>query len=212
MAGSRVWPVAGTFGALLLAGTVACAGQTDASVSTPPTPAGTEAHGSAPSGRSERGDGQRVRRSPSPDSGRTAAAHRRGDTQTATAAYRCRGAQGRVRLTARPGERPGTVRLSLVTKGFTTPVAVAAGKVRAVLVMSRERADGGTGTAVFRGSTPRLKPGQSIRLGPLRGTVAPGDRLDSYRGKKRTALRLVYGKLRIDCRARSAQRPGPFRF
>lgn len=220
MAGSGIWPTAGLMSALLLVGAAAGAGCSEpggegaarsashsAAADTRETPADRGDRG-ADEGDGDGQAGLAGRRKP----GARGGAAGRGDRQTATARYSCRGTAGWVRLTTRMGETPGEVEFSLTTKAFTTPVAIAAGKVKAVLTLARERADGGVGTAVFRGSAPRLKPGQSIGLGPLTGKVTQGDRLDSYRGKKRPALRVSYGTLRLDCHARSAQRPGPFVF
>lgn len=162
------------------------------------------------------GDGSREHRAqhgPGAEAGRPSAepGRPRPGGQSATAPYTCVGSRGTVKLTARAGEQAGEVRFALVATRFTTPMSLDAGEVRATLTLAR-KAPGRDGTAVFRGTNPKLEAGQPVRLGPLTGRVERGDRLDSYRVGDQPAVRISYGPLDLTCRAEAAQRPGPFTF
>ncbi|MEV8588625.1 hypothetical protein [Streptomyces sp. NPDC051180] len=124
---------------------------------------------------------------------------------TATATYDCGSwGGGGATLTA---TQSGTAATVTVTSAVTTPIAVGANTINATLTMAK----GGGGTRVFTGKkNPALAAGQSVVIGPLSGTVASGDSLNSYFAG--VALKMVIFGVTVNCDALTSQSPGPFVF
>jgi hypothetical protein len=124
---------------------------------------------------------------------------------TATATYECGfWGGGGATLTA---TQDGTAATLTLTSAVTTPVAVGADEIAATLTLAKN----GTGTAQFTGKkNPALAAGSPVTIGPLDGTVASGDSLDSYFGG--TALQMTIFGIGVSCDATTAQSPGPFVF
>ncbi|WP_405914135.1 hypothetical protein OG760_35075 [Streptomyces sp. NBC_00963] len=125
--------------------------------------------------------------------------------QTATATYDCgTWGGGSATLTA---TQSGTAATITLTSAVTTPVHVGADSMAATLTLAKN----GSGTTVFSGTkNPDLPAGSAVTIGPLTGTVAAGDSLDSYTGG--TALSMTIFGVSVDCNATTAQSPGPFVF
>ncbi|MFE0647946.1 hypothetical protein ACFVZH_05045 [Streptomyces sp. NPDC059534] len=124
---------------------------------------------------------------------------------SATATYDCgTWGGGTATLTATQSGTAATVKL---TSAITTPIAVGADTINATLTMAK----GGGGTRVFTGKkNPALGAGQSVVIGPLNGTVASGDSLNSYFAG--VALKMVIFGVTVNCDALTSQSPGPFVF
>ncbi|MFG3494049.1 hypothetical protein [Streptomyces sp. NPDC047928] len=124
---------------------------------------------------------------------------------SATATYDCGfWGGGGATLTA---TQNGTAATITVTSAMTTPVAVGADQIEARLTLAKN----GTGTTVFTGrKNPALAAGSAVTMGPLAGTVASGDSLDSFFAG--TALTLKIFGVTVNCDATSSQSPGPFVF
>lgn len=122
---------------------------------------------------------------------------------TATATYDCgMWGGGEATLTA---TQDGTAATITLTSAVTTPVAVGADSIDATLTL----ATNGTGTTQFTGTkNPALAAGSPVTIGPMSGTVASGDSLDSYFDG--TALSMTIFGIGVDCDATTAQSPGPF--
>ncbi|MFE7136115.1 hypothetical protein ACFVIM_35280 [Streptomyces sp. NPDC057638] len=101
----------------------------------------------------------------------------------------------------------GTSATITVRSAVRTPVAVGADTINARLVLSKA----GGGTRVFTGQRNPAIPAQSaVTIGPLTGTVASGDRLNSYFGGP--ALTMTIFGVTVTCDALTSQTPGPFVF
>ncbi|MER6143979.1 hypothetical protein ABT174_28735 [Streptomyces sparsogenes] len=126
---------------------------------------------------------------------------------TATAPYDC-GVLGGTRITLHAAQN-GTTGIITLGSDLTVAVPVPAHSMSAVLRLEK---NGGPGTTTFTGgSNPAIPAGAGIESGPLVGTVAPGDSLDSYLGSG--ALRFVlFGTVTVSCAATAKQAPGPFVF
>ncbi|WP_225805399.1 hypothetical protein [Streptomyces sp. NK15101] len=124
---------------------------------------------------------------------------------TATATYDCGSwGGGTATLTA---TQSGTAATVTITSAVTTPIAVGADSISSTLTMAK----GGGGTRVFTGKkNPALAAGQSVVMGPLSGTVASGDSLNSYFAG--VALKMVIFGVTVNCDAVTSQSPGPFVF
>ncbi|MFF1505930.1 hypothetical protein [Streptomyces sp. NPDC058326] len=124
---------------------------------------------------------------------------------TATATYDCGSwGGGTATLTA---TQSGTAATIKVTSAVTTPIAVGADQINATLTMAKA----GGGTRVFTGKkNPALGAGQSVVIGPLSGTAASGDSLNSYFAG--VALKMVIFGVTVNCDAVTSQSPGPFVF
>ncbi|MEU4064027.1 hypothetical protein AB0F25_16600 [Streptomyces wedmorensis] len=124
---------------------------------------------------------------------------------SATATYDCGSwGGGSATLTA---TQSGTAATITVTSAVTTPIPVGADTINATLTMAK----GGGGTRVFTGKkNPALGAGQSVVIGPLSGTVASGDSLNSYFAG--VALKMVIFGVTVNCDALTSQSPGPFVF
>ena len=65
------------------------------------------------------------------------------------------------------------------------------------------------GTTAFTGTeNPALAAGDGMVVGPLTGTVAPGDSLEAFGG----SLQMVVFGITVTCTASGPQSPGPFVF
>ncbi|MEU7698556.1 hypothetical protein [Streptomyces sp. NPDC039028] len=124
---------------------------------------------------------------------------------TATATYDC-GSWGGGGATL-VATQSGTAATVTVTSAVTTPIAVGANQISATLTLAK----GGGGTRVFTGKkNPALPAGGSVVIGPLSGTVASGDSLNSYFAG--VALKMVIFGVTVNCDAVTSQSPGPFVF
>jgi hypothetical protein len=74
--------------------------------------------------------------------------------------------------------------------------------------------NGGDTQTTFSGtSNPAMAAGDPVTVGPLSGTVASGDSLDSYLATGDAySLRIVYLGIPVTCQATTVQDPGPFVF
>ncbi|MFE9409724.1 hypothetical protein ACFYN0_13175 [Streptomyces sp. NPDC006704] len=124
---------------------------------------------------------------------------------TATATYDCgTWGGGGATLTA---TQSGTAATITLTSAVTTPISVGANQISATLTLARS----GGGTRVFSGkANPAIPAGSSVTIGPLGGTVAVGDSLNSYFAG--TALKMVIFGITVNCDATTSQAPGPFVF
>ncbi|MEU2229759.1 hypothetical protein [Streptomyces vietnamensis] len=124
---------------------------------------------------------------------------------SATATYDCGSwGGGTATLTA---TQSGTAATITITSAVTTPVSVGADTISSTLTMAKA----GGGTRIFTGKkNPALSAGQSVVMGPLSGTVASGDSLNSYFAG--VALKMVIFGVTVNCDAVTSQSPGPFVF
>ncbi|MFE3071672.1 hypothetical protein [Streptomyces sp. NPDC059247] len=124
---------------------------------------------------------------------------------SATATYDCGSWGGGTATLA--ATQLGTSASITLTSGITTPIAVGADQINATLTMAK----GGGGTRVFTGKkNPALPAGGTVKIGPLTGTVASGDSLNSYFAG--VALKMVIFGVTVNCDAVTSQTPGPFVF
>ncbi|MFJ2788999.1 hypothetical protein ACIQCR_05045 [Streptomyces sp. NPDC093249] len=124
---------------------------------------------------------------------------------SATATYDCGSWGGGTATLA--ATQSGTAATITLTSGITTPIAVGADQIGATLTMAK----GGGGTRVFTGKkNPALPAGGTVKIGPLAGTVASGDSLNSYFAG--VALKMVIFGVTVNCDAVTSQTPGPFVF
>ncbi len=124
---------------------------------------------------------------------------------SATATYDCGSWGGGTATLA--ATQSGTAATITVTSAVTTPIAVGADQINATLTMAKA----GGGTRVFAGKkNPALGAGKSVVIGPLSGTVASGDSLNSYFAG--VALKMVIFGVTVNCDAVTSQSPGPFVF
>ncbi|MEU6620448.1 hypothetical protein ABZ926_06640 [Streptomyces litmocidini] len=124
---------------------------------------------------------------------------------SATATYDCGSwGGGAATLTA---TQSGTAATITISSSVTTPIAVGADTISSTLTMAKA----GGGTRVFTGKkNPARAAGQSVVMGPLSGTVASGDSLNSYFAG--VALKMVIFGVTVNCDAVTSQSPGPFVF
>ncbi|MET9379316.1 hypothetical protein ABZX98_35120 [Streptomyces sp. NPDC002992] len=124
---------------------------------------------------------------------------------TATATYDC-GMWGGGLATLK-ATQSGTAATITLTAAVKTPIAVGADQINARLTMAKA----GGGTRVFSGKkNPALAANQAVTIGPLSGTVAVGDSLNSYFAG--TALTMTIFGTTVNCDAVTSQSPGPFVF
>ncbi|MFI9582177.1 hypothetical protein ACIHCQ_10090 [Streptomyces sp. NPDC052236] len=124
---------------------------------------------------------------------------------SATATYDC-GIWGGGAATL-AATQSGTAATITITSAVKTPVAVGADTIDAKLTLAKN----GTGTTLFTGKkNPALAANASVKIGPLSGTVASGDSLDSYFDG--TALQMTIFGVGVSCDATTGQSPGPFIF
>ncbi|MGW3987450.1 hypothetical protein [Streptomyces sp. NPDC004830] len=123
---------------------------------------------------------------------------------TATISADCgRFGSGRGTLTA---TQSGTaVTVTIRSSAITAPISLGKDTLTSTLTLVRA----GGGTVSFTGrANPALAAGAPVQVGPLRGTVARGDRLEAHGG----SLRLTAFGLTATCTAAGPQSPGPFVF
>ncbi|MFF7841930.1 hypothetical protein ACFZC6_24450 [Streptomyces ossamyceticus] len=124
--------------------------------------------------------------------------------QSATINATCAiGGSGAATLTATQNGTSATVTLS--SSEITAPIAFAEDSIQSTLTFVKA----GGGTTSFTGTeNPALAAGDGMVVGPLTGTVAPGDSLESYGG----SLQMVVFGFPVNCTASGPQSPGPFVF
>ncbi|MEU1010515.1 hypothetical protein ACIP4Y_02565 [Streptomyces sp. NPDC088810] len=124
--------------------------------------------------------------------------------QSATITANC-GIFGGGTATLTATQSGGSATLTLTSTAIKTPVAVAQDSIASTLTMVK--ASGGT--TVFSGTkNPAMASGSAVTVGPLPGTVAPGDSLEAYGG----SLKMVIFGITVTCTATAKQAPGPFVF
>lgn len=110
---------------------------------------------------------------------------------------------GEATLTATQTGTAATI--TVTSTEITTPIALGQDSVTSTLTLVK--ASGGT--TVFSGTkNPAIPAGGGVSVGPLDGTVAPGDSLEAFGG----SLQLVVLGIPITCNANAPQSPGPFVF
>ncbi|MER5770114.1 hypothetical protein [Streptomyces sp. NPDC001985] len=101
----------------------------------------------------------------------------------------------------------GTSATITINSAVTTPIAVGANQINATLTLAKR----GGGTVKFTGKrNPALPANSAVTIGPLNGTVASGNVLDSYFAG--TALSMTIFGVPVNCDALTSQTPGPFVF
>ncbi|MET8079140.1 hypothetical protein [Streptomyces sp. NPDC005303] len=109
---------------------------------------------------------------------------------------------GQATLTA---TQDGTAATVTVTSAINAPLALSEDSISSTLTFVN--ANGGTTT--FTGNeNPAIAAGDPVTVGPLNGTVASGDSLESYGG----SLQIVVFGITVTCTATGPQAPGPFVF
>ncbi|MGW2049823.1 hypothetical protein ACWCPF_32255 [Streptomyces sp. NPDC001858] len=97
--------------------------------------------------------------------------------------------------------------ITVTLSSVTAPLPIQANSVRSTLVLAK---NGGWETTEFTGMiNPQMSVGNPFVLGPLSGTVAAGDSLDSSSSGQYSLRMVLYG-ITINCVARSGLFPGPF--
>ncbi|WP_225821227.1 hypothetical protein [Streptomyces naphthomycinicus] len=110
---------------------------------------------------------------------------------------------GAATLTATQSGTSATI--TLTSTAIKAPVAVAKDSIASTLTLVK--ASGGT--TVFSGTkNPAMAAGAPVSVGPLPGTVASGDSLETYGG----SLKMVIFGVTVTCTATAKQSPGPFVF
>ncbi|KFF97964.1 hypothetical protein PV367_24835 [Streptomyces europaeiscabiei] len=113
------------------------------------------------------------------------------------------GGSGVATLTATQDGTSATV--TVTSEEITAPIALAEDSIQSTLTL----ANASGGTVAFTGTeNPALAAGDGVEVGPLTGTVAPGDSLDAFGG----SLQMVIFGFPVTCTAGAAQSPGPFVF
>ncbi|GAQ63467.1 hypothetical protein [Streptomyces scabiei] len=113
------------------------------------------------------------------------------------------GGSGVATLTATQDGTSATV--TVTSEGITAPIALAEDSIQSTLTL----VNASGGTVAFTGTeNPALAAGDGVQVGPLTGTVAPGDSLDAFGG----SLQMVIFGFPVTCTAGAAQSPGPFVF
>ncbi|UUU22037.1 hypothetical protein [Streptomyces sp. DSM 40750] len=113
------------------------------------------------------------------------------------------GGSGVATLTATQTGTTATITVS--SEEITAPIALSEDSIRSTLTLVK--ASGGT-TAFTGTENPALALGDGVTVGPLTGTVAPGDSLEAFGG----SLQMVILGITVTCTAGEAQSPGPFVF
>ena len=109
---------------------------------------------------------------------------------------------GQATLTA---TQDGTAATVTVTSAINAPLALSEDSITSTLTL----VDANGGTTTFTGTeNPAIAAGDPVTVGPLNGTVAPGDSLESYGG----SLQIVVFGITVTCTATGPQAPGPFVF
>ncbi|MBO1336951.1 hypothetical protein [Streptomyces sp. VRA16 Mangrove soil] len=110
---------------------------------------------------------------------------------------------GEATLTATQNGTAATMTLSSIE--ITTPVHVAADTIQSTLTLVKSGTS--TGTTAFSGTrNPEMQAGSGVQVGPLDGTVAPGDVLEAGGG----SLKMVIAGITVTCSLTGPQQPGPF--
>ncbi|MFD9003840.1 hypothetical protein ACFV0T_23245 [Streptomyces sp. NPDC059582] len=110
---------------------------------------------------------------------------------------------GAATLTATQSGTAATI--TLTSSAIKAPIAIAQDSITTVLTLR----GGASGSTDFTGTrNPAMAAGDDITVGPLDGTVAPGDSLEAYGGQVRMT---IFG-INVTCTATGAQSPGPFVF
>ncbi|MFE7763008.1 hypothetical protein [Streptomyces sp. NPDC057438] len=113
------------------------------------------------------------------------------------------GGSGVATLTATQDGTSATV--TVTSEEITAPIALAEDSIQSTLTL----VNASGGTVAFTGTeNPALAAGDGVEVGPLTGTVAPGDSLDAFGG----SLQMVIFGFPVTCTAGAAQSPGPFVF
>ncbi|WP_371580332.1 hypothetical protein [Streptomyces sp. NBC_01314] len=113
------------------------------------------------------------------------------------------GGSGVATLTATQDGTSATV--TVTSEEITAPIALAEDSIQSTLTL----VNASGGTVAFTGTeNPALAAGDGVEVGPLTGTVAPGDSLDAFGG----SLQMVILGFAVTCTAAEAQSPGPFVF
>ncbi|MFH8518454.1 hypothetical protein ACH4CE_25885 [Streptomyces gelaticus] len=121
---------------------------------------------------------------------------------TATISFDC-GAYGSGSATLTATQSGTSAVIDVSTSAITAPINVGANSVKSTLTLTNK----GTGSVTFTGnSNPAIPAGSPVSTGPLKGTVASGDRLEAK------SLKVVVFGITATCNATSAQSPGPFVF
>jgi hypothetical protein len=124
------------------------------------------------------------------------------DTATITADCGAFGG-GEATLTATQDGTAATLTLS--SSSITAPLALAQDSITSTLTLVNTAG----GTTAFTGTrNPAMAAGDPVTVGPLDGTVAPGETLEAYGG----SLRMTVFGITITCTATGPQSPGPFVF
>jgi hypothetical protein len=124
------------------------------------------------------------------------------DTATITADCGAFGG-GEATLTATQDGTAATLTLS--SSSITAPLALAQDSLTSTLTLVNTAG----GTTAFTGTrNPAMAAGDPVTVGPLDGTVAPGETLEAYGG----SLRMTVFGITITCTATGPQSPGPFVF
>jgi hypothetical protein len=129
--------------------------------------------------------------------------------ETASATYDCgTWGGGTAQLAA---TQDGTTATITLTSSVTAPIAIGADTLSADLLLTL---NGGSTQTHFTGTAnPAMAAGDPIEVGPLTGTVASGDSLDSYLATGDAySLQIVYLGIAVTCQATTVQDPGPFVF
>ncbi|EMF56042.1 MULTISPECIES: hypothetical protein [Streptomyces] len=113
------------------------------------------------------------------------------------------GGSGVATLTATQDGTSATV--TVTSEEITAPIALAEDSIQSTLTF----VNASGGTVAFTGTeNPALAAGDGVEVGPLTGTVAPGDSLEAFGG----SLQMVIFGFPVTCTAGAAQSPGPFVF
>ncbi|WP_369037569.1 MULTISPECIES: hypothetical protein [Streptomyces] len=97
----------------------------------------------------------------------------------------------------------GTSATITVTSAIAAPLPLAADSISSTLTMRK----GTSSTTVFTGTkNPAIATGAPVIVGPLTGTVAPGDSLDAGGG---SLVMVIFG-INVTCTPTGNQSPGPF--
>ena len=95
--------------------------------------------------------------------------------------------------------------LTLTSTAITAPLALGQDSISSTLTLVKPD---GTATAFTGTKNPAMAVGDPVTVGPLDGTVASGDSLETYGG----SLRMTVFGIAITCTATAPQAPGPFVF
>lgn len=109
---------------------------------------------------------------------------------------------GQATLTA---TQDGTAATVTVTSAINAPLPLSEDSITSTLTFVNAN---GTTTTFAGTKNPAIATGDPVTVGPLSGTVNPGDSLDAYGG----SLQIVVFGITVTCTATGPQAPGPFVF